>query len=52
MNVGNPWYRQSRNGEVQGRAGGTGDAKADSNPAPPNPSASVVQPAASGSTGK
>jgi len=40
LNV-DPWYRQSRNGDVQGRSGGASDDKADSNSVGANPSAPV-----------
>jgi len=51
LNVGNPWYR-GRDGNVQGRSGGTSDGKADSNPSGSNPPASVDKPATGGSTSK
>jgi len=52
LNV-DPWYRQSRNGEVQGRSGGASDGKAEGNPAGPNPSAPVAKTAGTdGSTRK
>lgn len=52
INIGNPWYRQSRNGEVQGRSGAAADGKADGNAAGPNPSAPVAQAAAGSVAGK
>jgi len=52
LNVGNPWYRQSRDGNVQGRSGGAADGKVDSNPSGPNPPASVDKSATGGSTSK
>lgn len=44
--LGNPWYRQSRNGDVQGRSGGAPDKKVEGNPIGPN-----LQPAGGDKTG-
>jgi len=49
---GNPWYRQGRKGDVQGRSGGASDDKAEGNPTGPNPSAPAAKSATGGSTRK
>ena len=53
LNIGNPWYRQSRSGAaVQGRSGGIPEGNGNGNPSGSNPSVPVNKPAASGSTRK
>ena len=43
MSLGNPWYRQSRKGGVQGRTGSNQNSEAAGNVVAPNPSDSAGQ---------